>query len=82
MDRAKVILIESEIYDQMRIINKLFDDIDERKKGIEKSVIKRESTAYKIHSLYCAFEDLFEIVARYFENQINNRAVYHKKNLE
>ena len=37
----------------------------------------RDSLAYQIHNLYCAYEDLFKIVADFFENQIDESPKYH-----
>lgn len=38
-----------------------------------------ESLAYQLHNLYCAFEDLFRIVAHFFENHIDERVGWHKE---
>lgn len=32
-----------------------------------------ESLAYQLHNLYCAYEDLFKIVAGFFENTIDDQ---------
>ena len=50
---------------------------EERRHG--KSVAELESLAYQLHNLYCAFEDLFRIVADFFENRIDDRARYHRE---
>ncbi len=36
-----------------------------------------KSLGYQLHNLYCAFEDLFEVVAGTFENQIGEEGRYH-----
>ena len=36
-----------------------------------------ESVGYQLHNLYCAFEDLFKIVAETFENHIQDKSKYH-----
>ncbi|MBI2264615.1 MAG: hypothetical protein HYU64_05530 [Armatimonadetes bacterium] len=36
-----------------------------------------ESLAYRLHNLYCAYEDLFKLVAGFFENQLENSSRYH-----
>lgn len=36
-----------------------------------------ESTGYWLHNLYCAFEDLFKIVAGFWENDVNADGEYH-----
>ncbi|MCU4138908.1 MAG: hypothetical protein MW689_000697 [Thermodesulfobacteria bacterium] len=35
------------------------------------------SLAYRLHNLYCAYEDMFKIIARFFENQIEDFSKYH-----
>ncbi len=35
------------------------------------------SLAYKLHNLYSAYEDVFKLVAKFFENQIEDIAKYH-----
>jgi len=37
----------------------------------------RDSLAYRLHNLYCAYEDLFKIVAKFFENRIEDPARFH-----
>ena len=32
---------------------------------------------YQLHNLYCAFEDLFKIIAETFENNIQDKSRYH-----
>lgn len=34
------------------------------------------------HNLYCAFEDLFKIVAETFENHIQDKSKYHQELLK
>jgi hypothetical protein len=36
-----------------------------------------DSLGYKLHNLYSAYEDCFKLVARFFENQIEDMARYH-----
>ncbi|MEW5803099.1 MAG: hypothetical protein AB1847_13455 [bacterium] len=38
-----------------------------------------ESLGYQLHNLYCAFEDFFKIVARYFESQVKDISRYPKE---
>ncbi|NSW76486.1 MAG: hypothetical protein HPY68_06880, partial [Candidatus Atribacteria bacterium] len=41
-----------------------------------------ESLAYQLHNLYCAYEDLFRIVAGFFENTIDDQRKYHTELLK
>ncbi len=36
-----------------------------------------ESTGYWLHNLYCAFEDLFKLVAGFWENNVQTNGSYH-----
>lgn len=82
MEKIEISLLKSELYAQIKEIEKLFSDIDDRKKGAKRSKVKLESLGYKLHNLYCAFEDLFKTVARHFENQVEDIAKYHKELLK
>ena len=41
-----------------------------------------DSIGYWLHNLYCAYEDLFKIVASFFENNHANNGGYHKSLLK
>ncbi|MEW6095844.1 MAG: hypothetical protein AB1567_04870 [bacterium] len=56
-------------------MKKLYSRIEDRKQKRGKSGI--ESLAYQLHNLYCAFEDLFKIVADTFDNHIQNKTYYY-----
>ena len=79
MDEGKIAILEAEFKDQESIIKKLLLDVEDRARGISASVSKRESLGYKLHSLYCAFEDLFVIIADFFENTIDDKKYYHRE---
>jgi len=76
MDEARFSILQSEIETQIGVIESIYKKIEERIKDMEKSKLSLESSAYQLHNLYCAFEDLFRIVANFFENTIENRS-YH-----
>ncbi|MFQ5722547.1 MAG: hypothetical protein ACE5GI_08645 [Candidatus Aminicenantales bacterium] len=77
MDEARFSIFESEIEAQISLIEEIYRKIEQRKKGIEKSESKLESLAYQLHNLYCAFEDLFKIVADFFDNTVEESGGYH-----
>ncbi len=79
MDKVEFNLLKAEIEAQLKEIDKIYEEITDREKGAKRSKIRLESLGYKLHNLYCAFEDLFKIVARYFENQIMDIFRYHKE---
>jgi uncharacterized protein YutE (UPF0331/DUF86 family) len=75
MDQERLAILKAEINAQIREIEKIYNRIAERKRKRSKSGI--ESLGYQLHNLYCAFEDLFKIVADTFENQIQDKSQYH-----
>ena len=77
MEEEWLSLLKASIEAQRREIERIFAKIEERRHG--KSVAELESLAYQLHNLYCAFEDLFRIVADFFENRIDDRARYHRE---
>lgn len=52
-----------------------YEELEERERKRGKAAI--ESLGYQLHNLYCAFEDLFKIVAAAFENHIEDKSRYH-----
>jgi hypothetical protein len=79
MERIEFNLLKAEIDAQIREIDKIYKEIEDREEGAEHSKARLESLGYQLHNLYCAFEDLFKIVARCFENQVKDIFQYHKK---
>lgn len=75
MEKAKLALLRSELKAQLREIETIYAKVEERRSGKDKAHL--ESLAYQLHNLYCAFEDLFKIVAAFFENQIEDKIRYH-----
>ncbi|MEW5768012.1 MAG: hypothetical protein AB1797_10390 [bacterium] len=70
-------VLEAEIKDQLKEIDKVYQRIEQRSQDFEKNPERTESLSYQLHNLYGAFEDLFEIVAEYFENSIADRERWH-----
>jgi len=75
MDKEILIILKSEIHSQLNEIDKIYNKLKEREKANDKYVI--ETIAYQLHNLYCAYEDLFKIVAKTFENNITDEAKFH-----
>ncbi len=70
-------IFESVIRTQVSEIEEIYQKIAKRSKNFKKSFGKVESLGYQLHNLYCAFEDLFKLVADYFENNIETRDRWH-----
>ena len=77
MDEARLALLTSEMNAQVKVIDAIYAKIEGRREGIEENQERLESLAYQLHNLYCAFEDLFKIVADFFENTIEDKTRYH-----
>jgi uncharacterized protein YutE (UPF0331/DUF86 family) len=77
MEKARLKLLKSDVETQLSEIAKIYARVEKRKALKDKIVL--ESLAYQLHNLYCAFEDLFKIVAGYFENNIEDRRKYHRE---
>lgn len=75
MDPEKLTLLKAEIQSQAAAIENIYTKLNERSRGKTRSAV--ESVGYQIHNLYCAFEDLFKMVAHAFENQIQDKSQYH-----
>jgi len=75
MDTGELKALETELAAQAHEIEHVYERIENRA-GI-KSAAGAESLAFQLHNLYSAFEQLFEIVARAFENNVTGETGYH-----
>jgi uncharacterized protein YutE (UPF0331/DUF86 family) len=78
MDEARWTLLKVALEAQHDKIAQIFIKIEERQAHLDDPV-HLESLGYQLHNLYSAFEDLFKIVADFFENRITERAGYHRE---
>ena len=76
MDDRRLALLRRDLQDQWEIIDRVFTKIEERSVGASTSAVQVEALAYQLHNLYGACEQLFELIARAFENQIDG-PTYH-----
>ena len=77
MDKESLVILKAEVGAQVGEIENIFAKLEERKRKRGKAAI--ESIGYQLHNLYCAFEDLFKIVAAAFENHIEDKSKYHSE---
>ena len=75
MNKEKIAFLKSQIDLQIEEIENIYAKIEKRKR-IE-GITAVESISYQLHNLYSAFEDLFKITAKTFENHINDISQYH-----
>ena len=76
MDKGAFSVLEAELRARFRDVSRIGDRIEKRLGAFARSAEGVDSMGYQIHNLYGAFEQLFEEVARFFENQIDE-ARYH-----
>ncbi|MDD9985472.1 MAG: hypothetical protein OXQ31_04285 [Spirochaetaceae bacterium] len=76
MDDRRLALLRRDLQDQWDIIDRVFAKIADRSVGASPSAVQVEALAYQLHNLYGACEQLFELIARAFENQIDG-PTYH-----
>ncbi len=82
MEKERLAVLETDIRRQQKKIEAVYREIVQRKKGYTKDRVVLESLAFQLHNLYCAFEDLFRIVADHFENHITEPTAWHKELLD
>ncbi|MGA1863024.1 hypothetical protein OWM07_09075 [Deferribacter thermophilus] len=75
MEKELFIILKSEINAQLGEIEKIYKKLQERESSNDRFSL--EAVAYQLHNLYCAYEDLFKIVARTFENNITDPSQFH-----
>ncbi len=76
MDKGAFAVLEAGLRARVRDISRIGGRIEERLGTFARSAEGVDSMGYQLHNLYGAFEQLFEEVARFFENQIDE-ARYH-----
>ena len=80
MDTERLVILKAEMNAQLSEIEDIYKKLEDRRKKRGKAGI--ESMGYQLHNLYCAFEDLFKIVAETFENHIQDKTKYHMELLK
>ncbi|MDA8053610.1 MAG: hypothetical protein M0012_05575 [Deltaproteobacteria bacterium] len=75
MEAEEYVVLKAEIKAQLIEIENIYAKIVKRKSG--RGLASLESLSYQLHNLYCAYEDLFKIIAKTFENHIDDKNHYH-----
>ncbi|MDX2241195.1 MAG: hypothetical protein NW224_10970 [Leptolyngbyaceae cyanobacterium bins.302] len=77
MEREQIAGLTAELTAQLRLIERVYQRLDDRLSlGLE-TPAQLDSIAYQIHNLYCAIEDLLKLVANAFENRIGAGSEWH-----
>lgn len=80
MEKVILAVLQAEVKAQIQVIECIYIRIEDRRRKKDKAAI--ESVGYQLHNLYCAFEDLFKIIAETFENHIQDKSKYHQELLK
>ena len=75
MDEVTYVVFSSECRAQLEAIDGVLELVDSRAR--EGGPAGIESLGFQLHNLYCACEELFEIVAGVFENHVDFGGGYH-----
>lgn len=78
--KKKRTLFLAEFEHQVSEINSIYAKIEKRLDFFERKEVSMEmveSTGYWLHNLYCAFEDLFKVVAGFWENDVGTDGSLH-----
>jgi hypothetical protein len=78
MEKGKLAILEAEVVRQENEIERIYSKIDRRATHLD-SEEATESLAYHLHNLYCAYEDLFKLIAEAFENNVDEGLTWHKE---
>jgi uncharacterized protein YutE (UPF0331/DUF86 family) len=81
MEQENIITFFADINDQTNQIKKNYSTLEKKMTLLTDGNITPElvdSIGYWLHNLYCAYEDLFKIVASFFENNLSTNGGYHK----
>ena len=72
----------AEMDSQVQAVQAIFAKLKKKIINMRVSDSELDSTGYQLHNLYCAFVDLFLIVAKFFENSIQDSARFHMELLK
>ena len=72
MDEGAFSVLDAELRARCREIDRIANRVEERRRKFDREAAAEvDSLAYQLHNLYSAFEQVFEEVARFFENRID-----------
>lgn len=70
MDEARYALLKAEVDDLCQQVDLVYACIEARRSQFVDQAESLDSMGYQLHNLYCAFEQVFEAIAQFFENHI------------
>jgi len=82
MEKGIIAVLRADVGEQTKAIDQAYRKIAGRQKSYTKDEEALDSMAYQLHNLYCAFEDLFRIIADHFENNLTDTIGWHTELLK
>lgn len=79
MKKEAIALLLGYLKNQEEIIDRLLEEIKSADVSSEERTV---NLGYLLHNLYCALEDLFQEIARTFENRIEDSSKFHRELLK
>lgn len=79
MKKGAIALLLGYLNNQKEIIDTLLADIKSADASIEEKTV---NLGYLLHNLYCALEDLFQEIAKTFENRIEDPSKFYRELLK
>ena len=76
MDAGAFAVLEAELRARLVDVDRIADRVEARREASDERPEAVDSLGYQLHNLYGAFEQVFEVVARFFENRVA-AAGYH-----
>lgn len=76
MDKSAFVVLKAELKECERDVCHIYERIHQREATFRETTEGIDSMAYQLHNLYSAYEQLFEMVAQFFENRIEGER-YH-----
>jgi hypothetical protein len=76
----EIVIFLSEFGYQVRMLEQIYMTIEKKKEMLDQEGPVPElveSAGYWLHNLYCGFEDLFKLIAGYWENHVKMDGEYH-----
>lgn len=75
MKKESLSLLLGYLTNQMGLLRRILKEIDDTNPSSKE---KTSHLAYLLHNLYCALEDVFQEIARTFENRVEDPSKYHR----
>jgi hypothetical protein len=80
--RERLILLEASVRGDLQVIDELYAALGSGAAGSDASGERLIVSAYLLHNLYTAFENVFRNIALAFENVLDDRSGWHRQLLE